>query len=194
MSRTVSRTIAGMSMTALVVISPATKTTPVVTRVSIATRDCSSLMRAASSRLSEIWSAILSGCPSVTDSEVNREPPFTMRISFRTSKTRATSLAERPENTGVAGQMSTESYGALAQQILQGQGQVATRGDLQGVRRTERGAEGFRLRHLEVDGAGARASGQKVPDPSDRRVDEARRRNGDDDLFRLLLGPIQGQK
>src|SRR5580700_5317161 len=40
--------------------------------VSQATRPYGSSLRTASSTPSEIWSAILSGCPSVTDSEVNR--------------------------------------------------------------------------------------------------------------------------
>src|SRR5450755_576141 len=45
---------------------------PVVTRTSQATRPIGSSVRTASRTASEIWSAILSGCPSVTDSEVNR--------------------------------------------------------------------------------------------------------------------------
>src|SRR2546422_5819331 len=53
-----------------VVISPATTTRPVVISVSQATRPCGSSARTASSTESEIWSAILSGCPSVTDSDV----------------------------------------------------------------------------------------------------------------------------
>src|SRR5204862_719447 len=44
---------------------------PVVTRVSHATRAAGSLAMMASRTASEIWSAILSGWPSVTDSEVN---------------------------------------------------------------------------------------------------------------------------
>src|SRR5918997_1479902 len=55
-----------------VVISPASTTIPVVIRVSQATREFGSIVNAASSTASEIWSAILSGWPSVTDSEVNR--------------------------------------------------------------------------------------------------------------------------
>src|SRR6184192_4592892 len=43
---------------------------PVVTRVSHATRAAASLAMMASRTASEIWSAILSGWPSVTDSEV----------------------------------------------------------------------------------------------------------------------------
>src|SRR5689334_24850070 len=43
---------------------------PVVTRVSHATRPWGSRERIASSTASEIWSATLSGWPSVTDSEV----------------------------------------------------------------------------------------------------------------------------
>ena len=54
------------------VISPATITRPVVTSVSQATLLSGSSASAASRMASEIWSAILSGCPSVTDSEVNR--------------------------------------------------------------------------------------------------------------------------
>src|SRR5579871_4889489 len=47
-------------------------TSPVLTSVSHATRPYGSSFSTASSTPSEIWSAILSGCPSVTDSEVNR--------------------------------------------------------------------------------------------------------------------------
>ena len=52
------------------VISPATSTSPVVSRVSHATRLSGSSASRASRTESEIWSAILSGWPSVTDSEV----------------------------------------------------------------------------------------------------------------------------
>src|SRR5260370_17844490 len=45
---------------------------PVVTRVSQATRPLGSCFRTSSRTASEIWSAILSGWPSVTDSDVNR--------------------------------------------------------------------------------------------------------------------------
>src|SRR5487761_277433 len=47
-------------------------TRPVVTSVSQATRPIGSSFITASRMASEIWSAILSGWPSVTDSEVNR--------------------------------------------------------------------------------------------------------------------------
>src|SRR5580704_16118213 len=60
-------------MIAVVVISPATTTNPVVTSVSQATRPLGSWRITSSSTASEIWSAILSGCPSVTDSDVNRK-------------------------------------------------------------------------------------------------------------------------
>ena len=56
----------------LVEISPETTTRPVFTSVSQATRPVGSSRRTASSTPSEIWSATLSGWPSVTDSEVNR--------------------------------------------------------------------------------------------------------------------------
>jgi len=68
----VSRTMALMSTQVRVVISPVMMAMPVVTRVSAATRPYLSAPRMASRMESEIWSATLSGCPSVTDSEVNR--------------------------------------------------------------------------------------------------------------------------
>src|SRR5665213_1425209 len=59
-----------MSTYVSVVISPATTTRPVVISVSQATRLIGSSWSTASRTESEIWSAILSGCPSVTDSDV----------------------------------------------------------------------------------------------------------------------------
>ncbi len=53
-------------------ISPAITTWPVVTSVSHATRPIGSEVMTASRTPSEIWSAILSGWPSVTDSDVKR--------------------------------------------------------------------------------------------------------------------------
>src|SRR5205814_3175069 len=72
----VERTTSWKSTNALVVISPATTARPVATSVSHATRLTGSCARIASRIESEIWSAILSGCPSVTDSDVNRWRPF----------------------------------------------------------------------------------------------------------------------
>src|SRR4051794_35119302 len=69
-----SRTIRLMSTYPVVVTSPATTTRPVVSRVSTATRLWASCRIIASRTESLIWSAILSGCPSVTDSEVKRRP------------------------------------------------------------------------------------------------------------------------
>src|SRR5207247_8368417 len=74
MSRTVRRTPEGLSTYSEVVISPATMTIPVVTRVSHATRPSRSTARIASRTASDIWSASLSGCPSVTDSEEHKYP------------------------------------------------------------------------------------------------------------------------
>src|SRR5215204_1421528 len=51
-------------------------TRPVVTRVSQAILLSESSAIAVSRMASEIWSAILSGCPSVTDSEVKRCEPL----------------------------------------------------------------------------------------------------------------------
>src|SRR5579884_3473733 len=68
-----------MSTYVSVVISPATTTSPVVIRVSQATRPSGSSASTASSTESEIWSAILSGWPSVTDSEVKENERVDMR-------------------------------------------------------------------------------------------------------------------
>src|SRR5215213_2548215 len=72
MSRTVSRTIVWKSIYVDVVISPSTRTSPVVVAVSQATRAWGSSLMIASRMASDTWSHILSGWPSVTDSDVNR--------------------------------------------------------------------------------------------------------------------------
>src|ERR1700749_4531358 len=64
--------IPGMSTYVLVVTSPATCTWPGVIMVSTATRLPGSSLIMESRMASLIWSAILSGWPSVTDSEVKR--------------------------------------------------------------------------------------------------------------------------
>src|SRR6476661_2343786 len=61
-----------MSTYVSVEISPETTTSPVLTSVSHATRPVGSSRMTASRTPSEIWSATLSGCPSVTDSDVKR--------------------------------------------------------------------------------------------------------------------------
>src|SRR6185436_20646942 len=71
MSFTTRRMSSSKLTAARVVISPNTITKPVLTAVSQATRLCGSWVRQASSTASLIWSHILSGWPSVTDSEVN---------------------------------------------------------------------------------------------------------------------------
>src|SRR5438477_112352 len=68
-----------MSTYTFVVISPATTTRPVVISVSQATRPVGSSASTASSTESEIWSATLSGCPSVTDSDVKRNSRAAIR-------------------------------------------------------------------------------------------------------------------
>ena len=76
-----SRTIVGMSAYASVVTSPATWTWPVVISVSTATRLRLSSRSRASRIESLIASAILSGWPSVTDSEVNRRRDTALLIA-----------------------------------------------------------------------------------------------------------------
>src|SRR5271154_3548132 len=86
MSSTVLRTMASTSTQALVVTSPATITTPVLTSVSQATRPLGSAARMASSTASEIWSATLSGWPSETDSEVKEKLLLICQIPCKLAK------------------------------------------------------------------------------------------------------------
>src|SRR5437879_13707043 len=61
-----------MSSSAWVVTSPMTTHRPLVMAVSHATRAWGSCASIPSSTASETWSQILSGCPSVADSDVRR--------------------------------------------------------------------------------------------------------------------------
>src|SRR5512147_434531 len=69
----VSRAISLYAIFALVVISPASTTMPVLHSVSQAMRAFGSCRRISSTTASEIRSHILSGCPSETDSEVKKK-------------------------------------------------------------------------------------------------------------------------
>src|SRR5499427_5571182 len=102
-----------MSTYVSVVISPATTTRPVVISVSQATRPSESSERTASSTESEIWSAILSGWPSVTDSEVKENE----RLVMARRLAKATSLFGRfpaHEAAGEVGEALTGEDGAHA--------------------------------------------------------------------------------
>src|ERR1700758_318739 len=72
--RITSRAISCTSKYVLDFTSPARITCPVVTSVSQATLLCGSNAKKLSIKASDIWSATLSGCPSLTDSEVNKYP------------------------------------------------------------------------------------------------------------------------
>src|SRR6478752_10708485 len=89
MSRTVSRTTVWKSTYVVVEISPMTMTRPVVVAVSQATRAFGSSRMIASRIASETWSHILSGWPSVTDSDVKRYwGASTMLMDSKASTTR----------------------------------------------------------------------------------------------------------
>src|SRR6266568_2343217 len=77
-SRMRSRTMRGMSTYVVVVISPPTTTRPVVIRLSHGTRPIGLSVSTAAKTAIEIWSAILSGWPSVTDSDVKVKERFGM--------------------------------------------------------------------------------------------------------------------
>src|SRR5258708_22276296 len=94
------RRMPGMCTWVGVVISPATTAIPVVTRVSQATRAAGSLAMMASRTASEIWSAILSGWPSVTDSEVKTWRCAGMCLSDAELDVQA-SGARRPRQPGI---------------------------------------------------------------------------------------------
>ena len=72
MSLSVPFTIEGISKVPDDLTSPETTTSPFVTSVSHATCELLSCVRRLSNMASEIASQTLSGCPSVTDSEVNK--------------------------------------------------------------------------------------------------------------------------
>src|SRR3984957_10968806 len=101
MSSTVLRTMASTSTQALVVTSPATITTPVLTSVSQATRPFGSAARMPSSTASEIWSATLSGWPSETDSEVNEKLLLICQIPCKLAKILSISAVELRRGEGV---------------------------------------------------------------------------------------------
>ena len=90
-------------MCALVLISPATTHRPVVTSVSHATRPYGSSARTASRTLSLIWSAILSGWPSVTDSDVN----VCLLTNCSSSATVASTVAHARRTAGRSGPPSS---------------------------------------------------------------------------------------
>src|SRR5699024_11503502 len=92
----VSRTSCGTSTEPEGRTSPTTWTRPVVTTVSTATRACGSSASMASRIVSEIASQILSGCPSVTDSLVNRR----LDTSYLTSIVRILGSARRWQAAG----------------------------------------------------------------------------------------------
>src|SRR2546421_6493111 len=86
MRRMVLRATASKFTRALVVISPASTTRLFLTSVSAATRERGSWAKIASSTASEIWSATLSGCPSDTDSDVNRKSLIACAPSYGRSQ------------------------------------------------------------------------------------------------------------
>ena len=94
-------------------ISPRTSTRPVVVAVSQATRASGSSRMIASRIASETWSHILSGCPSVTDSEVNRYcEALTMLViqaPLRTFRPRVPSAAARLDSDVMDTQAATSN-------------------------------------------------------------------------------------
>src|SRR6478672_11014827 len=137
-----------MSTYVSVVISPATTTRPVVIRVSQATRPLGSSCSTASSTVSEIWSATLSGWPSVTDSDVKRNSRAAIR------RLRLLDLEECVEGLRVAGGRAPREEGAQRTQV---RGHAAA--DVAALERSEALEQRDRVLEVDVDEA-ARRVGQ----------------------------------
>src|SRR5439155_11140229 len=182
-----------MSTYVSVVISPATTTRPVVISVSQATRPPRSSVRTASRTVSEVWSATLSGCPSVTDSDVKR--------NSRTAIRRRTllDLEEDVEGARVARAAAPRRERAQRRQVgshLRRDGRAAEAGE--GLDRRNRvlevhveeaavgiGQAGSRLRALEVGVVGELAAGRLV-------LGDRRRARREENLS--VEGPVADRK
>src|SRR5689334_13086592 len=92
-----------MSTYDLVVTSPATWTRPVVTMVSTATRLFGSWASNASRMASLIWSQILSGWPSVTDSDVKRRSDTALPYGCGDSKVACSGCWHAPGSEQLTG-------------------------------------------------------------------------------------------
>src|SRR5262249_39131203 len=146
-----------------VVISPATTTSPVVIRVSQATRPLGSSARTTSSTESEIWSAILSGCPSVTDSELN----WNVRDIPRRLADAEGALENHAAAVGLRVHRQRVDRGERVHELLDARRLRA------GARRRVRNRVQERRQALDVD------------------VGKTRRRVGEADITRGLLEPIR---
>lgn len=91
------------------VISPKTMTIPVLVAVSQATLEAGSSTKQASRTASEIWSAILSGWPRPTDSEVKRNLPVLDEKACQCQ-----SMASFQSTVHVDGDIVVMTYGAIA--------------------------------------------------------------------------------
>src|SRR5688500_6146404 len=132
-----------MSTYVVVVISPATQASPVVTSVSQATRARGSSARIASRTASEIWSATLSGCPSVTDSDVKRLRSATAGSRLRNGEVGGHRSAGGGTPRHVRAGLRAEHPGARAGRVAERGARPAPERRLGGGRR-RRGERGLR--------------------------------------------------
>src|SRR3954468_22248123 len=143
-----------MSTNVSVEVSPDTTTRPVFTSVSQATRPVGSSAMTASSTPSEIWSATLSGWPSVTDSEVNRYS-FSESGWFIGERVAAAVHAARPSSALLLATVVVDherhSFAplALAQPVLQEEAVVAREEALVGDLDREARRARLELGHVE---------------------------------------------
>src|SRR5204862_7834835 len=117
----VARTMSATCTNVDVAIPPPKQARPVVTSVSHATRAVGSSARIASSTASEMASATLSGCPSVTDSDVKR---------WRSNKVVVGDWSDRRTflEKSELGKRSTEAAMQLAARPCGGRGREPWRG------------------------------------------------------------------
>src|SRR5579864_6220189 len=189
MSSTVWRTSLGMSTYVVVVISPATSTRPVVNRVSHATRLSGSSARTASRTESEIWSTILSGWPSVTDSDVKEKLRLFMagRLAHTGEELRSTPGSEGAPPTGERG--SGSRLPALRERsLLSGFPPHQARGELGDVLAGEDCADAFRDRQLDAEPVREVAQNRCRRQPFHRLPDLGHRPLGRETLRHQLAG------
>src|SRR6059036_1301063 len=114
---------------------------PVVTRVSHATRAAGSLAMMASRTASEIWSAILSGWPSVTDSEVNTWRCAGMCLSERGLDVQASGAPSGGQPAAGVEQLQVDGFGKRQPQHVEDIGRGARAERLLGRCTRARGAD-----------------------------------------------------
>src|SRR5450759_943995 len=170
MSPIVSRMVRWMSSSACVVTSPITMHRPLVMAVSQATRAWGSWASIPSRTESETWSQTLSGCPSVTDSEVSRNDADSLKEVVTTAANdtcggTGDSVAERRRSVDparVSRKPDRKAGGPIRSRCAAGCPRAIDRAVALAARRCHRGRDRYacprgddRRSHRRVPGCGA---------------------------------------